>query len=177
MSTFKERLQASVRDINATVDTFDSVKRRLVYYLTEISNAKLVSQAVFNKQAHLIEFEVKDEDSTKSVMMKPSHMNMYENEILVGVLTYKTWEVLEKVKTEYITALLQKLLRELESAEERLRLVHKESNEVLTWTRNKVQSLIADTKKLWRLVRGVQNTYLDHWKNSTMINATMPSIK
>jgi hypothetical protein len=111
----------------------------------------LVAQAVFSKHAHLIEFEGDDQndnDPARHLKMESTHLNMCENEILVGVLTYKIYGVLERLKAEYVTVLLQKLLGELESVGERLKLIHKEPDDALAWTRGKVQSLMRDTKQV-----------------------------
>lgn len=112
-----------------------------------------MAQAVFNKQAHLIEFEELDEEGRDDDSLQyrgegVNRMSMYETEIVVGILTYKIHGVLEKLKAEYITALLQRLLRELESTEERLKLMHKEPSDVLLWTKGKVQSLMKDVKQI-----------------------------
>lgn len=154
MSIFKERLRASLRDIQTTASIFDSIKQRLVNYLTEISNARLVAQAVFNKQAHLIEFEERegevqiDDPVKREGEQRLNRVRMYENEILVGELMYKIHTILEKLRTEYITALLQRLLKELESSEKRLNLMHREPSDVLEWTKNKVRSLMTDIKQI-----------------------------
>lgn len=73
---------------------------------------------------------------------------MCENEVLVGELMYKIHKTLEKLRNEYVTALLQRLLRDLEGFERLQRVLHKESSEVMTWTKSKVQSLMKEVRQI-----------------------------
>lgn len=117
-----ERISALLRDLEAAIAILHSNIDKLVYYLTDLANLRLIMQSAHLRQAHLIEFEPgKDAGAIKKINVS----DMCSVELLIGELIFKAKDCLYKIDREYASAVVQRMVDEIDAQEKRNKLLRR----------------------------------------------------